>query len=439
MLFKSLFNKNKKQIDVINFEKLFILMGLYFDGEENKKIGVLKQVDYLGENNKHITSFNKCIIGITDYGYISRFRVPYDFTKENIEGLQDKLELQTNKSIDIEFISTINGAYFDIKVFNHKLKEKYDFELIEPKSRDKITVNLGYGRLGLIDFTIDKHIGLFGESGSGKSTTLKGILTQLVLNYKPSELQLYLSDNKGGTELNIYSNIEHTQAFTKDLNGLKQIFKTLSEESERRYNLLFDKELESISEYNKRFKNNKLPTILFVIEEFAAIYKDKTVKNMLLLALSQWRSINIFILITTQRPSSKVLEGDLKCNIGKILGMKTLDSNNSNVVIDRYNLLNNLRGNGHGYIRHNGKLEEFQSFYIDHTQVKKMIKPYIKPKVVRDEKTSIDNTKSELNQNININDKLVTKHIGTAINQNRTVTDTKEKNKIIDLSFIDNL
>jgi DNA segregation ATPase FtsK/SpoIIIE-like protein len=95
---------------------------------------------------------------------------------------------------------------------------------------------------------------------------------------------------------------------------------------------------------------------------------------MLQLALSQWRSIGIYILITTQRPSSKIVTGDLKCNLGIILGLKTLDSNNSNVVIDRYNLLNNLRGNGHGYIRYNGKLDEFQAFYIDHTEVKKLIK-----------------------------------------------------------------
>lgn len=372
----SLFNrffKQKKQTDVINFEKLFLLMGLYKELDK-VKVGVINQVDYLGKYKTHRTRFNGCLIGLTDYGYIERFRVPYTFTKEDIEGLKDRLELQTNKSIDIEFISTCNGAYFDINVYNHKLKTRYDFELIEPSKKDKIIVSIGYGRLGIVDFEINKHIGLFGESGSGKSTLLKTILTQLVLNYKSSDLQLYLSDNKGGTELNIYSNIEHCKAFTKDINGLKHIFKELNKEAETRYNLLFDSKLESISEYNKKFKNKKLPTILFVIEEFAAVYKDKAIKSMLQLALSQWRSIGVFLIVTTQRPSAKILEGDLKANIGTCIGLKTLDSNNSNIVIDRYNLLNQLRGNGHGYIRHEGKLKEFQSFYIDHTKVKKLIK-----------------------------------------------------------------
>ena len=143
---------------------------------------------------------------------------------------------------------------------------------------------------------------------------------------------------------------------------------------EKRYKVLFDVKLEDIKSYNKKFKKNKLSNILFVIEEFVAVYKDKTIQSMLQTALSQWRSVGIYILITTQRPSSKVITGDLKCNLGIILGLKTLDSNNSNVVIDKYNLLNNLRGNGHGYIRYNGKLEEFQSFYIDHTEVKKRIR-----------------------------------------------------------------
>ena len=391
-LFKFLFNNDNK-IGIINFEKLFILLGLYIkDGDIKKQ--VIHQVDYMNNSQykRHKTKFNGCLIGLTDYGYIERFRVPYSFNKDDIEGLKDKLELQTNKSIDIEFISSSNGAYFDIKVYNHKLKTKYNFELIEPYIKDKIVVTLGYGRLGLIDFIIDKHIGLFGESGSGKSTTLKTILTQLVLNYKPSELQLYLSDNKGGTELNIYSNIEHTKAFTKDLKGLKDIFKELNKEADRRYNLLFNSKLEDIKSYNNKFKKAKLPVILFVIEEFASVYKDKSIQSMLQLALSQWRSIGIYILITTQRPSSKIVTGDLKCNLGIILGLKTLDSNNSNVVIDKYNLLNNLRGNGHGYIRYNGKLNEFQSFYIDHTQVKRLIRKLeIKRENIKD-----DNVKSNI-------------------------------------------
>ena len=393
---KRLFSKDKLEIDIINFEKLFILLGLYIKDGDNK-LQVIYQVDYMNgsKENRHKTKFNRCLIGITDYGYIERFRMPYTFNKDDIEGLKDKIELQTNKSIDIEFMSTSNGAYFDIKVYNHKLKTKYNFKLIDPRT-NKIKVTLGYGRLGLIDFIIDRHIGLFGESGSGKSTTLKTILTQLVLNYKPSELQLYLSDNKGGTELNIYSNIEHTKAFTKDLKGLKDIFKELNNEAERRYNLLFDSKLEDIKSYNNKFKKNKLPVILFVIEEFASIYKDKSIQSMLQLALSQWRSIGIYILITTQRPSSKIVTGDLKCNLGIILGLKTLDSNNSNVVIDRYNLLNNLRGNGHGYIRYNGKLDEFQAFYIDHTEVKKLIKGLEVKKETIKEPIKNNNTKSNI-------------------------------------------
>lgn len=388
-LLSRFFNK-KEQIDVINFEKLFVLMGLYKELDK-VKVGAINQVDYAGKYKTHMTRFNGCLIGLTDYGYIERFRLPYTFTKEDIEGLKDKLELQTNKNIYIEFLKTCNGAFFDINVYNHKLKTRYDFELIESKNKDKIVVSIGYGHLGLIDFEINKHVGLFGESGSGKSTLLKTILTQLVLNYKSNELQLYLSDNKGGTELNIYSNIEHCKAFTKDINGLKHIFKELNAEAETRYNLLFNSKLENINEYNKKFKNKKLPKILFVLEEFAAVYKDKAIKSMLQLALSQWRSVGIYIIITTQRPSSKILDGDLKVNLGIILGLKTLDSNNSNVVIDRFNLLNQLRGNGHGYIRSNGKLEEFQSFYIDHTKVKKLIK-HLEVKKDISKNNSKDNT-----------------------------------------------
>ena len=381
-LIKSLFRKDKvktKKMEIIDFEKLFILLG-EFNKIDGKKISKIKQVNYLGGANPYKTKFSKKIIEITEFGYIERYRVPFEYTKDDLEKIKERMELQTNKSLDIEIFQTNKGAYFDIKVYSTKLKTKYDFELIRPKDKDKLKVTLGYGRLGLVEFIINKHIGLFGESGSGKSTLLKAILTQLVLNYSPNELHLYLSDNKGGTELNIYANTQHTKQFVKDKEGLINILNKLGEEAEKRYKLLFDMKLENISEYNKLHQDRKLPNILLVVEEFAGVYTDKNIKAMLQLALSQWRSIGIYILMTTQRPSAKIVDGDLKCNLGTIIGLKTLDSNNSKIVIDRYNLLNNLRGNGHGYLRYDGKLNEFQGFFINHTRVVDLIKHLEKKK-----------------------------------------------------------
>lgn len=150
---KWLFGRDKEEFEIINFEKLFVHMGICVK-EHGEKKQVIYQVDYMNNSQykRHKTRFNGCLIAITDFGYIERFRVPYTFDKADIEGLKDKLELQTNKSLDIEFIQSSNGAYFDIKVYSHKLKEKYNFELIEQKEKDKLQVFLGYGRLGLIDF-----------------------------------------------------------------------------------------------------------------------------------------------------------------------------------------------------------------------------------------------------------------------------------------------
>ena len=400
--FRRLFSE-KEEIEIINFEKLFVLLGLYVKDEGEKK-KVIYQVDYMdgGQTRRHQTKFNKRYIAITNYGYIERFRMPYTLSKDDILGLQEKLELQTNKSIDIDFYRTNHGAYFDIRVYSHKLKERYDFELIEPANRDGIQVTLGYGRLGLVGFDIKNHLGIFGQTGSGKSTMVKTILTQLVLNYRADELQLYLSDNKGGTELNVYSNLAHCKAFVKDISGLKNIFQILMQEAERRYQLVFDTRVEDIQSYNLKFKKKKLPAVLLVIEEFVAIYRDKTIQELLQTALSQWRSVNIFVLITTQRPSAKILTGELKCNLGSVIGLKTLDSQNSNVVIDRYNLLNNLRGSGHAYLSANGKLQEFQGFYINHEMVKRLIRSVQRKEKVED--IEVDSkTKKEVSKKRNDN------------------------------------
>ena len=87
----------------------------------------------------------------------------------------------------------------------------------------------------------------------------------------------------------------------------------------------------------------------------------------------------------------------------------------------------NLRGNGHGIIKRGCNLEEFQGYFITDTEVKKLIKPFIKSK----------------SENKPLNDKLLNEDNKTSHNPNIQATDTKENinkdSKIIDLDFIKNL
>ena len=101
---------------------------------------------------------------------------------------------------------------------------------------------------------------------------------------------------------------------------------------------------------------------------------------------------------------------------------KCEDVKNSVVALDSAGA-ENLRGNGHGIIKRGCNLEEFQGYFITDTEVKKLIKPFIKPK----------SENKPINEDNTLNDKL--------LNEDNTLNDKllNEDSKIIDLDFIKNL
>ena len=112
-----------------------------------------------------------------------------------------------------------------------------------------------------------------------------------------------------------------------------------------------------------------------------------------------------------------VIDNVVKANINNRIVFKCEDSKNSIVALDKEGA-ENLKGNGNGIIKRGSKLEEFQAYFITDTEVKKLIKPYIKPK----------------SENKPINEQTIKDDNKTSYNPNKQATDN-----IIDLSFIDNL
>ncbi|MGM0878709.1 MAG: FtsK/SpoIIIE domain-containing protein [Bacillota bacterium] len=80
-------------------------------------------------------------------------------------------------------------------------------------SRFKLGIICGQDRNGqYVSFDLLKqpHILIAGETGSGKSTQLRSILTTLILSKKPKELELYLGIVKSQSftsfeKVNMYS------------------------------------------------------------------------------------------------------------------------------------------------------------------------------------------------------------------------------------------
>src|SRR5260370_31424310 len=67
----------------------------------------------------------------------------------------------------------------------------------------KIPLILGIDYLGKLvveDLTLMPHLLVAGSTGGGKSTLLNSIVGALILNYKPSDLELLLCDIKEGVE-----------------------------------------------------------------------------------------------------------------------------------------------------------------------------------------------------------------------------------------------
>ena len=310
------------------------------------------------------------------------------------------------------------------------LPKMIEYELPKRTQKEGIFIPLGQtfkNKTITLDLKENPHSYIVGTTGSGKSCMTKAILTTLVANYKPSELEIYLADLKR-VELNLFRNVKHCKKFVYEIQDVTELIADLLAETNKRYDLFMKHEVTNIFEYNKLKGVTKLKYQVLYIEEIVMLLMDSKKQAMKLLKqlIAISRASGLYVFLTTQRPDYTVLDTIVKANINNRIVLKCEDSKNSIVALDSAGA-ENLRGNGHGIIKRGCNLEEFQAYFITDTEVKKLIKPFIKPK----------------SENKPLNDKLLNKDNKTSYNPNKQATDTKENinkdNKIIDLDFIKNL
>lgn len=245
-----------------------------------------------------------------------------------------------------------------------------------------ITPLLAPHRLGIIcgkdkngewityDLATKPHILIAGETGSGKSTQLRSILTSLVLTKKPSELEIYLGDCKK-SEFHIFRKVEHVKCVFSSVRDIKKMLSEIKEELDERSDLT---EMFEVSHVDDLPQDHRKPYILVCIDEFVMLRKDETIMDILTEIVAIGRTLGVFAILSMQRPNAKVLDTTIRANLTTSMGFQLRDAMESKIVNTPE--AHKLKEPGR-FIMNSDKLYEIQAPYLEMEKAKELLNPFI--------------------------------------------------------------
>lgn len=255
-------------------------------------------------------------------------------------------------------------------------KVRYDYaELAETIEQDRLIFPIVSGagmdgKVRLYDATNNPNLLIFGEPGSGKSSMLHAILCTLMQRFSPAELELYLGDFKM-SELNIYEGAQHVKSISYLPSELAPALAHIQRQMTARGELLKEHRVRHI---NKLPAAKKPPYIMLCIDEFVMIRDDDIMADLLQIA-SLGRAYGIYLTLSMQRPSHKILSTDVRGVLSVRMGFKTVDARNAAMGETPGSELISRDQPG-TFLLNIGELAELKAPYLDESKVEKILAPY---------------------------------------------------------------
>ncbi|MBT4447447.1 MAG: DNA translocase FtsK [Candidatus Komeilibacteria bacterium] len=180
------------------------------------------------------------------------------------------------------------------------------------------------------------HLLIAGSTGSGKSVCINNVILSLIYQNSPDQLKFILIDPKR-VELSSYNDIPHLLTpvindTDKAINALRWVVNDMHE----RYKLLQAAGKRNIESYNKAVIVNKIPYIVVIVDEFAALMSlaSKEIEAAVVSLAQMARAVGIHLVLATQRPSVDVITGLIKANITSRIAFAVASSMDSRTIID---------------------------------------------------------------------------------------------------------
>lgn len=212
----------------------------------------------------------------------------------------------------------------------------------------KLAVALGRDIAGhpvVADIATMPHLLIAGATGSGKSVCLHGIIMSLLMRATPDEVRFIMVDPKR-VELAVYDGIPHLLApVVHSVKQAADVLRKAIREMEKRYDKFALKGVVNLAEYNALAEMPKehavdefepLPHVVIIIDELADLMMQARAEfEFSICRIAQLaRATGIHLVLATQRPSVKVVTGNIKANVPTRIALAVASQVDSRTILD---------------------------------------------------------------------------------------------------------
>ena len=206
----------------------------------------------------------------------------FAFDDEDIAWLPLELHQPPEPDEFSRFVKRVGDESKDARRVEVSFERVVPKELWQQDSRGGLDVPLGRaGATKLQHMRLGKgtsqHVLIAGKTGSGKSTLMHILVTNLALHYSPNEIEFYLIDFKKGVEFKTYAanRLPHARviAIESDREFGLSVLQRLDGILKERGDLFRERSVQDIA----GFRNNnpeRMPRILLLIDEFQEFFTE---------------------------------------------------------------------------------------------------------------------------------------------------------------------
>ncbi|MGH0950056.1 FtsK/SpoIIIE domain-containing protein [Bacillus mycoides] len=320
-----------------------------------------------------VTSSNQCV------QYV--FTIPNGLDPKTIEKKWFCFQQILGQNVAIEgdikrFVLHVFHSDGGLKPYNYSYKQWQpllkEYRLPIVVGRDQFGNRIVYD---MVDVNTP-HLLIAGETGSGKSSMVRVILSTLIQTMSPDTLHLYLGDLKN-SEFHFLRRVQHVKEVGMEEIEMNIMLQKVWNDIRERRKLMATYEVDHIDEYNKLHPDKQKPYILLAIDEVAMLQDEKECMTIIEKISAVGRALGVFLMLSMQRPDAKVLDGKLKLNMTVRMGFRCADSINSNIMGTPG--AEDLEQSGQMMLKLHG-LKKVQAPYLELNKAKQMIEPYRVPK-----------------------------------------------------------